>query len=174
MVRYAIEHSCLKVATFISRSKRPTWVKTIHVKLVMHATGTYLALGPTDGPHSLALETLQTLVRRYTIAGLDWWTGLVDWTGGLVKIIPELVPRQICWCALIRIIAGIAGKCKESSWIRDRAGCRGRWKTSGSTSRRTRRQRLPRRSMHDLSSTYHRLVVSVHLDMYRYKSVQRL
>ena len=23
------------------------------------------------------------LAWEYTIAGLDWWTGLVDWTGGL-------------------------------------------------------------------------------------------
>ncbi len=40
---------------------------------------------------------------RYTIAGLDWWTGLVDWTGGLVEIVPR--PEfQYYRCALIRII----------------------------------------------------------------------
>ena len=30
---------------------------------------------------------------RYTIAGLDRWTGPVDWNGGLAEIVPKLVPR---------------------------------------------------------------------------------
>ena len=32
-------------------------------------------------------------IRRYTIAGLDRWTGPVDWNGGLAEIVPKLVPR---------------------------------------------------------------------------------
>ena len=29
------------------------------------------------------MDFLNSLDRPSTITGLDWWTGLVDWTGGL-------------------------------------------------------------------------------------------
>ena len=32
--------------------------------------------------------------RRSTITGLDQWTGLVDWTGGLIRTIRKLVPMH--------------------------------------------------------------------------------
>ena len=36
----------------------------------------------------------ESTFRRSTITGLDQWTGLVDWTGGLIKTVRKLVPMH--------------------------------------------------------------------------------
>ena len=35
-----------------------------------------------------------TTERQSTVTGLYWWTVLVDWTGGLIEIIRQLVPMH--------------------------------------------------------------------------------
>ncbi len=35
-----------------------------------------------------------TMAGVSVFAGLDHWTGLLDWTTGLIEIVPKLVPRH--------------------------------------------------------------------------------
>ncbi len=76
-------------------------------------------------PSLFQFEAMEVPVTGAISPQIALYTGSIqslDWSGGLVETVPELVPRQMCWCALIRIITrpiGIvskdsAGKAKKA------------------------------------------------------------
>ena len=95
----------------IEQVKGPDKVRLLdlHTKPYMHIVKTKYMHGeaqqslvhspvhsPVHGPRS-RFSSIPVFYRsrgRSTITGLDQWTGLVDWTGGLIKTVCKLVPMH--------------------------------------------------------------------------------